>query len=461
MLWVVECEIVDLLAPASSAIGRHTAERASGRLLCGATASAQPPPSTMPPRKRALQASSPDPPLRPRKSARQPESTEAPASAAGGGQIYGIATHDALFKYVLMDDSIRPSFFETFASGLKIQKSERLDEHLNAIQELQHLRQFMHRRETVDTVRKLRSSDCHVSLHDAGCKKSLCSRNEKATKFLHGIVAHFEDLKKAFPKPLYDGTMDFACQLEDGNYVLVEMQVLPKDNWNKRALAYVAAFYGNQLRKGSKWKNIKSVIGINILGGGPREQVFWKGPHNHHVRHFKFQEQIHKNSCEMFIEGIEIFQYSLMNAPDEFPDDQRAKQDWIAFFKRGSHMTEAEVKSTIHTEAVLKAFERAKLSKLPKRVKADYDAENLLYAQSSQHTAELVAEGEAKGEAKGRAEGEAKGRAEGIAEGIAEGRAEGKAVGIAEGRAVMLSEVSRKLKESLNMDDAAIANFFS
>jgi predicted transposase/invertase (TIGR01784 family) len=285
------------------------------------------------------------------------------------------------------------------------------------------------------------STECHVSILDAGCKRRQFSRNVKATKFLHGIVAHFEDLKKAFPKAQYDGTMDFACQLEDGNYVLVEMQVLPKDNWDKRALAYVAAFYGNQLRKGSKWRDIKSVIGINILGGGAREQAFWKGSHNQHERHFKFQEQFHKQSCEMFIEGIEIFQYSLMNVPDKFPSPERAKQDWIAFFKRGSRMTEEEVKSEIRTEAVLKAFERATLSKLPKRVKAEYDAENLLYSQCSEHTAELVAEGEAKG----RAEGEAKGRAEGEAK----------------GRADTLSEIVRKLKESTNLEDAAIAKILS
>jgi hypothetical protein len=101
----------------------------------------------------------------------------------------------------------------------------------------------------------------------------------------------------------------------------------------------------------------------------------------------------------MVIEGIELFQYSVMNAPDAYPSSEKAKQDWITFFKRGSRMTEEEVKSEIHTEAVLKAFEKATLSKLPKSVNDLYDAENLLYSQVSQHTAERVAEGEARGRA--------------------------------------------------------------
>jgi predicted transposase/invertase (TIGR01784 family) len=231
------------------------------------------------------------------------------------------------------------------------------------------LREFVHRKETSETVGKIASTECLVSFLDTvDHSRRLLSTNDKATKFLLGMVAHFEDVRKAFPKAQDDGTMDFACELDDGNYVLVEMQVLPKDNWDKRALAYVAAFYGNQLRTGSKWIDNKAVIGINILGGGTREQVFWKDSHNQHVRHYKFQEQVHKQSCEMFIEGIELFQYYVMNAPDTFPPSQKAKQDWITFFKRGSRMTEAEVRSEIHTEAVLRAFERATLSKLPQRL---------------------------------------------------------------------------------------------
>ena len=53
----------------------------------------------------------------------------------------------------------------------------------------------------------------------------------------------------------------------------------------------------------------------------------------------------------------------------------------------------------------------ATLSRLPREVKSAYDSEQTLYARYSEHTAYLVAEGEAKGEAKGKA----KGKAEGVA----------------------------------------------
>jgi hypothetical protein len=32
-----------------------------------------------------------------------------------------------------------------------------------------------------------------------------------------------------------------------------------------RALGYVAAYYGNQLRKGGSWKKLQKVIGLNIF----------------------------------------------------------------------------------------------------------------------------------------------------------------------------------------------------
>ena len=71
--------------------------------------------------------------------------------------------------------------------------------------------------------------------------------------------------------------MDFVCELDNDNgFALVEMQVLPDDSWDTRALAYVAAFYGNQLSKGAEWKDLRKVVGINIsLGGGSDNSTHW------------------------------------------------------------------------------------------------------------------------------------------------------------------------------------------
>ena len=400
----------------------------SGDLFCSAVVNAQVTLSTMPPRKRSapsLESTALDAGRMQRKTARpSPSKTPAVGREASSGQTYGIATHDALFKHVLSDKHIRPSFFQAFIPGLAITSSKRLDDHMNPLQDFQHLRDFIHRKDTAETVGSI-SSTLVTSRPRSRRKISHPPKLDQATKFLHEVVGHFDDIKKAFPKAQYNGTMDFVCKLQNGEFALVEMQVLPKDGWDQRALAYVAAFYGNQLRKGATWVGIQKVVGINILGGGTRDEVHWRDTPDQYMRHYKFQEQLHKKSSERFLDGIELIQYSVTNAPDAWPDEEKHQQerhDWITFFKRGSRMNEREVKSEIQTKAVLKAFERSILSKLPIEVKENYDAENSQYAQFSRHIAQ--------GEAKIRAEGEAKG----------------------------ILEAARRLKASKKMSNANIAN---
>ena len=68
------------------------------------------------------------------------------------GQIYGIVTYDALFKWVLDAASIRPSFFHAFIPDIVVQSSERLDDHMNPWQELQLLRNMINESETTTLV---------------------------------------------------------------------------------------------------------------------------------------------------------------------------------------------------------------------------------------------------------------------------------------------------------------------
>ena len=315
-------------------------------------------------------------------------------------QLYSIATYDALFKHVLSKDKIRPSFFHAFIPELPIVSSERLNDHMNPVQGLQLLRTFLHSKKTEDVVKKFTpDSGFEVNRKDSMTKK--LKRDEKAATFLYEIVSRLEDIKRAFPEDRFDGTMDFVCRLENNSYALVEMQVVPYNYWDKRALAYVAAFYGNQLFKRGKWKDIKKVIGINILGGGKENKAHWVDTPTQFVRHYKVQEQLHLPSG--YIDGIELIQYSLMNAP-KASDDQE-KQDWITFFKDGYSMTEEQVQQKIKTPEVLEAFKRVKIKSLPPKVLAAYEAEDVEYDCYSEHTEDIAQKREARGRAEGRAEG--------------------------------------------------------
>ena len=305
------------------------------------------------------------------------------------GQRYGIPTYDALFKYVLDKPSIQPSFFHALA-GLEVTKATRIDEHMNPLQELEALRTLINDDKTARAFSSLKDkTGVSVSYaHQEGMKV-----HREFTRFITRLLPYFDDLKRAFPKPRYDGTMDFVCQLSNGEYAMVEMQVIPYDYWDRRALAYVAAFYGRQMHEGAKWKDIKRVIGINILGGGKDELEHWVCSPFEHKRHYKIQEQLHRPS--RYIDGIEIIQYSLMHTPKTLEDKEQ--QDWFTFFKDAPYMTEADVREKITTPAVREAFERAKLSELPHRVREMYNMEDEQYKQYSIHTQEQIEKGKAEG----------------------------------------------------------------
>ncbi len=326
------------------------------------------------------------------------------------GQVFGIPTYDAMFKWVLSEDSIRPSFFHAFIPGIIVKSSERLDDHMNPLQELQLLRDAIHDSETTKLVTSLKEEKPKVEVHIAD------SYHEKASELLKALLLHFEDIKYSFPKPKFDGKMDFVCRLDTGEYALVEMQIWPENQWDDRALAYVAAFYGYQLRKGSSWKDIRKVIGLNILGGGKDDCKHWPDTPNQYMRHYKLQEQLHKEDPPRCMDGLDIIQYSLANVPKNV--DTQEQKDWLLFFKNAHNMTEEDVKREIKTTAVLKAFERARLISLPDAIKVNYDAEDVQYENLSEYIEER--------EAKKKAEGIAEGMTEGIAEGIARGKAEEK-----------------------------------
>jgi len=323
--------------------------------------------------------------------------------SAAKKQVYTIPTYDAAFKWVLSSNEVRPSFFRSFIPGLTIQSSERLDDHMNPLQNLQLLRHFLHDEGTSRTVKKLSSSGAYV-VQDRGGKQGSARKDDRATALLSEIVGRFEEMRDSFPQSRYDGKMDFACQLNTGEYALVEMQVVPEDYWDRRALAYVAAFYGNQLKKGGQWNNIRKVIGLNILGGGKGNKVTWSDSAGQYMRHYKVEDQL--NGKGRFIDGIELIQYSIMDVP--IGDDQE-KNDWITFFRKAHEMTEEEVRVQIKTPAVLTAFGLARISELPAEVLASYNAEEKKFDQYSQHTAKLIKAGEKAGDKAGFSRGEKKG----------------------------------------------------
>ena len=107
-----------------------------------------------------------------------------------------------------------------------------------------------------------------------------------------------------------------------------------------------------------------------------------------------------------------------------------------------------DVKQHIMTKEVLLAFERAQLQKLPSQVRRDYEEQDKEFDRYSDHTDDLVKEGEEKALAKGREEGRE--------DGIKKGREEGRKEGLKKGRESEKTSIARKLI-FLGLSDSDIA----
>ena len=64
----------------------------------------------------------------------QEDRAASPVITQSRRQQYGIPTYDALFKYVLGEPSLQPSFFHALG-GLDVTSATRIDEHMNPLQD--------------------------------------------------------------------------------------------------------------------------------------------------------------------------------------------------------------------------------------------------------------------------------------------------------------------------------------
>ena len=299
-------------------------------------------------------------------------------------QIFGIPTLNSLFQYVLSNPSIRPSFFHAFLPNINITSSEPLDQHMHPVQGFQVLRKWLHDQQTKKQIKDVRKEDQIIKVY-VGDK---AAHHRGASKLLTGFIRHFEEIARAFPAPDYDGSMDFVCRLDSGELTLVEMQVLPQDFWDRRALALAALVFGGQLQRGDDWSQLKRVIGLNILGGGFESRGHWPDTPDQFIRYYRLEEQLNQEDPARFLDGIEIIQYSLKNAHDEM--ESQEKQDWLLFFKKAHMMMEEDVKKQVKTPAVLQAFEMAKIRNMPADVRDRYKDDALKYEKFSIHIRSVI-----------------------------------------------------------------------
>ena len=313
-------------------------------------------------------------------------------------QVFARPTYDTVAKHVFQDDQARLEFIKTF-TGLSIESTELLDPSLNPANQHLELRNVINNQSVVEAMNDIESTDTLV-----------VKKNGKATtalgKFVKGISRYYEDLRKLMPNQDYNAQADVVCQMSNRDYAMVEIQVAKQDHWDARALYYAASLYGNQLKSGSKWHDLKKVIVINILGAGPQNVKTWKDSTKPN-RHYKFVDTVDEDTKHI-IPHIQLIQYSLGNTDLTSQElaGNKPLRDWLDYFKNAHG--KQQIPDNI-TPGLKAAYEKSMIESMPEDIKMRYDAEDKIFHNYSQLTADLQTESFQKG----------------IEQGIEQGRGEG------------------------------------
>jgi len=297
-------------------------------------------------------------------------------------QVFGRATYDTTAKYVFADEDARLDFIKTFTGINNITSTESLDVSLNPIHRLTNVRELLSDTSIQKFMTWVKNTPQNYKVIEG---KDI--EIQAGTKFIRELSKSFDDLVDAFPRER-SSQIDILCRLSNGEYALVEIQVLKQDYWDERALAYIASIYGNQLQAGDKWKNLKKVIGINILGGGPKNIRYW-GRQKKPFRHYVVQDKYDSNHI---IKSLELIQYSLgdVNLDDEEIKNNKNLKDWLDYFKN------AHIKDKIPDDVsngLKKAYERIMIEKMPDDIKKGYTVESEFFENLTEHEERIKEQG--------------------------------------------------------------------
>lgn len=326
-----------------------------------------------------------------------------------GRQVFGRATYDSTFKYVMDDPIVLLDFLQTFSEITGIRSVKRLDEALNPIKSFTQARDFLSDSQNVTFMRRMKSLESvEVTAQVTKEQESVSVPLDHGGEFLKGLTKIYGDLQKAFPAPERDSRMDVVCELSNGGYALIEVQVERENYWDGRGLAYLAAFYGNQLRKGGKWENLKRVVGINLLGTEKEKSHPWPDAPDEVARHYMMQDQ--HNAGEHRIPAMQLLQYSVprLKAKSTSPEIRQKWEEWSEFLQSAHKKEESDMEKVV-TPAVRSAYARARVRDMPLESQRAYLHDKMRYEEYSEMidarvkkaTEAGIAEGEIRGEMRG------------------------------------------------------------
>jgi len=172
---------------------------------------------------------------------------------------------------------------------------------------------------------------------DFAFKKVFGSEESKGIlmNFLNAVITfnqgqHIKSLTIVDPynipmlKGMKDTYVDVKAVLDDGSHVIIEMQVLNTEGFEKRVLYNAAKKYSSQLKKGDDFKLLNPVIALTIT-----DFTLFK-EHDDVMSHFKLIEKQHLID---YLDDIELIFIELPKFTKTESELSNIRDKWLYFIK--------------------------------------------------------------------------------------------------------------------------------
>ena len=235
-------------------------------------------------------------------------------------------------------------------------------------------------------------------------------------------------------KGMKDTYVDVKAKLDDGKTVIIEMQVLNHEGFEKRVLYNAAKNYSTQLSKNEAYHLLNPVIALTITD-------FKMFETDKYITYFRLMEKYE------FIEysgDIELIFIELPKFKKELKECETIQDKWIYFIKNAGKLD--YIPKSLDNE-IKKALERANEANLTEEeLELQYKRKEFILIQKGS-----IEKAKKEGIKEGIEEGIKKGIEEGIKKGIKEGVKKGIEDGIKKG--IEEGEKSAKISIAINLMD--------
>ncbi len=237
-----------------------------------------------------------------------------------------------------------------------------------------------------------------------------------------------------------DTFVDVRAKLQNGQYVIIEMQVLNVAGFEKRILYNAAKAYSTQLLVGESYTGLRGVVALTITD-------FVMFPENQEMQSvFVLKE---KTRLTDYVEGdLELVFVELPKFRKELEDLTTLKDKWLYFLRNAPDLKIVPEKMEVVPE-LKEAFQIANESNMSPEELYIQERKMIFIMDQRSAIVKAVQDGMRKGIEDGRQEGRREGWQEGRQEGMEKGRQD------------MAQEIARRLLNQMSDQEIAAVTGFS